>query len=153
VKASVLRLLLMALLSACAGRAQPTPQSLVSTAVPPGCSPMHGGIPESPRNPPVWRTGGRLTVVDSSSAPIIVLVVRALDGSPVEGALVNLGPAPVRTIVTDPSGHAAARVPPGRVPVRVLRVGYQPYGDTVTVRGGFADTLRLGLGPDRVCFM
>jgi hypothetical protein len=31
-------------------------------------------------------------------------------------------------------------------------MGFPAYFDTVTVRAGYADTLRLGLGRDRVCF-
>jgi hypothetical protein len=83
-----------------------------------------------------------------------VLVVRALDGLPLEGAMVDLDtPGTLRTMVTDVTGHVIVRVRTGRVPILARRMGYKRYVDTITVRGGFADTLRLGLGTDKICFM
>ena len=157
-KASVLQLLLLATLGACTRRVQPAseaaPETPGSTTVPPGCSPMHGGMPESPRDRPVWQNGARLEASDSGSAPIVMLVVRALDGLPLEGAMVDLDtPGTFRTVVTDVSGHVTARVRTGRVPILARRMGYKRYVDTITVRGGFADTVRLGLGTDKICFM
>jgi len=156
VKATTFLVVGVAALTACVRHPNPAAQAPGSDVVPPGCSPMHGGIPETPRNPPVWRRGASVGTSDSSSALVVVQVVRALDGSPVEQARVVFGGAgTVRavSVETDANGYATARTATGSVPVVAYRIGFRRYSDTVIVRGAFADTLRLGLGSDRICFM
>ncbi len=146
-------------LAACMSR-RPVPSALPTIrseadAVPVGCSPLHGGSPAVPPAAPTWRRGTALGVASADSAALVILyVVSARDTTPVEDASVLLGPSgPVpRQAISDATGHAIARVAPGRMPVIVHRVGFLAYSDTVTIRAGSADTLRLGLGSARICF-
>ena len=104
----------------------------------------------------MWRRGAALGPNLSDSASLVVIhVVSARDGTPVEEARVLLGPSTSvpSQAVTGANGYAVARVTPGRVPLRVFRLGFQRYADTVTVRAGYADTLQLGLGTERICYM
>lgn len=147
-------------LTACAHRppgAPAPPEATTDTGgVPPGCSPLHGGIAATPPAPPLWRRGAALGPSFADSASLVILyVVSARDGMPVEEARVLLGPSTSvpRQAVTRTTGYAVARVSSGRVPLRVFRLGFQPYADTVTIRGGYADTLQLGLGIERICYM
>jgi len=143
----------LAALGACASRPQALPPMPADAGVPAGCSPMHGGQPETPRTRPEWRTGAPLVGGETTSALVIVQVVSARDTTPVETARVVLGaPTVGSTAITDNGGHATLHVLSGKLPVLVYRIGYQRYADTVNVRGGFADTLRLGMGNDRICF-
>lgn len=144
----------------CAGRRQGAPAPPEATTdtggVPPGCSPLHGGIAATPPAPPLWRRGAALGPNSSDSVSLVILqVVSARDGAPVEEARVLLGPSTSvsRQAVTRVTGYAVARVTPGRMQVRVFRLGFQRYADTVTIRGGYADTLQLGLGIERICYM
>jgi hypothetical protein len=85
---------------------------------------------------------------------VILFVVSARDSTPVSEARIFLGPIEPRSqALTDAAGYARLRVVPGRFPVTVFRVGFQRYTDTVSVRGGHADTLQLALGTERICFM
>jgi len=150
----------VAALTGCARRQQGAPAPPEATRdtgdFPPGCSPLHGGIAATPPAPPQWRPGAALGPNFSDSASLVILhVVSARDGTPVEEAYVLLGPSTSvpRQAVTRATGYAVARVTPGRLPLRVFRLGFQRYADTVTVRGGYADTLQLGLGTELICFM
>lgn len=147
-------------LTGCAHRQQGAPAPPEATrdsdGVPPGCSPLHGGIPATPPAPPLWQRGAALGPNFSDSASLVVLhVVSARDGTPVEEARVLFGPSTSvpRQAVTNATGYATARLTPGRMPLRVFRLGFQRYADTVTVRRGYADTLQLGLGTERICYM
>lgn len=147
-------------LMGCAGRWQgaPAPPEAArdSDGTPPGCSPLHGGIAATPPAPPLWRRGAALGPNFSDSASLVIVhVVSARDGTPVAVARVLFGPSSSvpRQAVTDATGYAVARVSAGHVPLRVVRLGFQTYADTVTVRGGYADTLLLGLGIERICYM
>lgn len=130
------------------------PSTRDAGAVPPGCSPLHGGVAASPSRPPRWQRGAELGATSDSSAQVILYVVSARDSTPVAEARIFLGPMEPRSqAVTDATGYARLRVVPGRIPVTVFRVGFQRYTDTVSVRGGHADTLQLALGTERICFM
>ena len=52
--------------------------------IPPGCSPMHGGVPETPSKAPVWRNGAPLSTTNGESALVVIRAVRALDSLPLE---------------------------------------------------------------------
>jgi hypothetical protein len=112
-------------------------------------------MPAVPPTPPRWHRAATLSAGFADSvAVVIVQVISARDSTPVENAQILLGPrSPVpHQALSDSAGHAVLRVPSGRVSVLVHALGFPAYSDTVTVRAGYADTLRLGLGRDRVCF-
>jgi hypothetical protein len=80
-----------------------------------------------------------------------------MDSSSVADARVAFGDtqgeAAPRAVTTDDKGFAVVRARVGAQLVRVYRVGFKRYLDSVTIRRGFSDTLRLGLGTDQICFM
>ncbi len=88
--------------------------------------------------------GALVVRVDSSLSrrPVPDAIVAVYDTSRVEPQLRR----------ADRSGGAVIRpVRAGAVPLRVSRLGHSIWRDTVLVRGGFQDTLRLGLGVPRLC--
>jgi hypothetical protein len=116
---------------------------------------MHGGMPETANQAPIWRAGARLATSQAESAFVIIHVVRALDTLSLSDASIAFATAgtPMRAVRTDESGRAAVHLKAGRLSLTVAHMGNKRYIDTVTVRGGFADTLRIGLGTERICFM
>jgi hypothetical protein len=115
---------------------------------------MHGGIPETLGKTPIWHRGAPLVDTRGGSAPVVVRVLRGLDSLPLSDARVIFGAASklVRALPTDSNGYAMVYLPAGRTPVLALRLGHKRLTDTVTVRGGFADTLWLRLGTEKICF-
>ena len=138
-------------------RAPPRQSSVVEATVPAGCSPMHGGIPGSSPQASSWRRGLPRPQTLGDSTTITIQVVSATDGSPLGQAMVgflaNETDVLSRGVTTDDAGYATARVRVGLSLARVYRLGFTRYTESVTVRAHFADTLRLGLGAQTICFM
>ena len=114
----------------------------------------HERLPETPSKAPVWRNGAPLSTPNRDSTVVVIRAIRALDSLPLSDTRVIFGTASnlVRAVPTDESGYTAVHLPAGRTPVLAPRIGHKRLTDTVTVRGGFADTLWLGLGTDKICF-
>jgi hypothetical protein len=146
--------MLMAMLTACARQHGAAASVQDAAGIPPGCSPMHGGMPETPGKPPVWHRGAPLSTAHGDSALVVVHIVRGLDSLPLNDAHVVFGAAPnlIRARPTDASGYTVVHILPGGSPLVAVRVGHKRLTDTVTIRRGFADTLWLGLGTEKICF-
>jgi hypothetical protein len=143
-----------AVVMACAKHHGSASSTQDASGIPSGCSPMHGGIPETPGKAPVWRRGAPLATLRRDSALIVVQIVRAPDSLPLSEAHVIFGTAPdlVRAPATDVHGYTVVHLAAGRAPMLALRIGHKRLTDTITVRGGSADTLWLGLGTEKICF-
>ena len=115
---------------------------------------MHGGQVETKAIPARWQRGTRIGPDTGRVVSIAFQVFSAANNQPVSGATIFVGPpSPAGLqLMTDDNGVANARVSAGTYPLTVYRLSFRKYVDTVTVRAGFADTLLVGLGTDRICF-
>ena len=115
---------------------------------------MHGGQEETKAIPARWRRDMRVGPDTGRAALLSFPVFSAASTQPVSDAIIFVGPpspAALR-LMTDDNGGATVLVSRGTYPLTVYRVSFKKYFDTVTVRAGFADTLLIGLGTDKICF-
>src|SRR3569833_3524009 len=121
-------------------------------AIPQDCSPVHGGVAVTPARPASWTRGER-TLVPNDSAIVLIRVTHGRDERGLDYARVIFGDvrAPTATAYTDPTGLARVRLPEGNIAMTILRLGFNRYDDTISIRGGVADTLTVGMGSGPIC--
>jgi hypothetical protein len=123
--------------------------------LPPGCSPMHGGIPATPDAPPRWflATTSDSALVAQRLGRVLVFVDSGTSAVSIRDASVVLNAergwvSGMRLDATRSRFDAKA----GRYRMLVRQMLYDRWSDSVTIREGYADTLRVGLGRPKICF-
>lgn len=124
--------------------------------VPPGCSPMHGGLPEIPNAPARWFLS---TTVDSvldrqQLGRLVVRVESSMSNARIEAASVHLfvTPQSMTSGVRLDAAQVRFDVRASRYHLLARRLGNTSWSDLVTVRQGYVDTLVVGLGRMKICF-
>jgi hypothetical protein len=86
---------------------------------------------------------------------LVAFADSSVSNNPVQSFILQLSGAdvpPRNSISRAPGTRVTIEVPPGRFAVTIREVGYETWRDSITIRLGYADTLRVGLGTRSMCF-
>ena len=125
-------------------------------AMPPSCR-AHGGRPPIPSSPPQWvlspQSDRRLDSLNVGR--LLIALSLAPDSEPVTSAAVSLDTAPNHAAVASylRDGWVHLQAPAGRYVLRVRTIPVTAFLDSVAVRRGYTDTLRLRLGHPWYCML
>jgi hypothetical protein len=125
-------------------------------SAPPSCR-AHGGASPVPSEPPVWLESTRRDVrLDSLGAgQLVVRLTSARSGEPFGTAGISLESPPSRSGLTGvgEGGWARLQAPGGRYSIRVRAWVVTALVDSVVIRRGYADTLKLVVGQPWQCYL
>jgi hypothetical protein len=102
---------------------------------------------------PVFTAG---TVADSALTragvgELVVFFADNADGKPVKYFVV-VAQRTSRSAAGEGVRPASLKTPPGDIPIRAVSIAYREWKGVITIRRGFADTLRLRQGLLSVCY-
>ena len=158
--AAVLLVLLAACHGASPGHMTPAQLSLRiigdvnPDSMPPSCR-AHGGSPPVQSKAPIWQQNAQSDAhLDSLGfGRISVHLLSARTGQPLSSAVILLEPAPPRGLgaTTSSDGWARIQARAGRYRMRIRSIAVNASLDSVSIRRGYADTLKLEVGQAWLC--
>src|SRR5690348_16072122 len=97
--------------------------------VPPGCSPMHGGVAGAPGNPARWRFANVVAhqLEARNRGMLVVFADSSVSNNPIQSFILQLSGAdvpPRNSISRAPGTAVTIEVPPGRFAVTIREVGF-----------------------------